>query len=256
MDDPTPAPAAATTRRWRHLALLLVVAGSLLWMLGLAPIAQDVGYHAFADTRTVLGVRNGLDVLSNLPFLVAGALGLAHCLRHDPGPARSAWLVLFGGVALVSAGSVVYHLDPGNGTLVLDRLPMTVGFMGLFVALLGEHLGAKLVPVLLAPAVALGLGTVLYWHWTDDLRPYLWVQLVPLLTIPAVMVLFAGRYTHRWLLLVALACYVLAKLTEAFDAAIFARTTGLVSGHTLKHLLAAAACYTLVEMLRRRRLRV
>jgi hypothetical protein len=125
--------------------------------------------------------------------------------------------------------------------------------MGLFVALLGEYLRNRIAALLLLPAMALGLASVVYWHFSDDLRPYYWVQLVPLLTIPAVMVLFRSRYSHQWLLLVALGWYVLAKFTESHDVAIFRGTQELISGHSLKHLLAAAGCYSILVMLRRRK---
>jgi hypothetical protein len=81
----------------------------------------------------------------------------------------------------------------------------------------------------------------------------LWVQLAPLLVIPAVMILFRGGYTHRWLLPLALGWYVLAKAAEAGDAVIFHATGGLVSGHPVKHLLAAAGCYTVLVMLQKRK---
>ncbi len=154
---------------------------------------------------------------------------------------------------MVSVGSAYYHWNPTNASLVWDRLPMTIGFMGLFVTLLGEYVGNRLATLLLVPAVVLGLATVLYWHWTDDLRPYYWVQLLPLLTIPAVMRLFRGGYSHQWLLLVALGWYVLAKVTEWYDLAIFRHTQELVSGHSIKHLLAAAGCYSILLMLQQRK---
>ena len=246
-------PATSTTFNWRHFILVILVLGSLFWLLSLEPIPQNINYHSFADTRQFIGIPNFFDVLSNLPFLAVGILGLWFCLRRNLGVTRTAWIVLFVGVGLVSAGSAYYHWNPTNGTLVWDRLPMTVGFMGLFVALLGEYVNKGLASLLLFPAVVLGLATVLYWHWTDDLRPYYWVQLVPLLTVPAVMILFRSGYSHQWLLLVALVWYVLAKVTELYDLAIFDYTQGFVSGHSIKHLLAAAGCYSIFVMLKRRK---
>ena len=64
--------------------------------------------------------------------------------------------------------------------------------------------------------------------------------------------LFQSRYTRDWLLLVALGCYALAKVAEVYDQAIFRATSEVVSGHTLKHLLAAAGCYTVLWMLQSR----
>ena len=239
--------------RRRHAVLVILIVGSLFGILSLDPIPQDIRYHSFADTRTFLGIPNCFDVVSNLPFLLIGVLGWRFCLRAQPGAVRSAWTVLFAGVGVVGIGSAYYHWHPTNESLVWDRLPMTVGFMGLFIALLGESVGKRLAAFSLIPAVGLGLATVLYWHWTDDLRPYIWVQLVPMLTIPAVMMLFRRAYSHQWLLLVALGWYLLAKLSELYDLAIFHNTQGFISGHSVKHLLAAAGCYTMLLMLQKRK---
>ncbi|MDP1718459.1 MAG: ceramidase domain-containing protein [Burkholderiales bacterium] len=254
MNTPTSELAASMDKPgWRHVVLAALVLGSLIGILSLAPIAQDADYHAFADRRTFAGIPNGCNILSNLPFLLVGVLGLRFCLRAEPGAVRSAWIALFAGVALVSIGSAWYHWQPANATLVWDRLPMTIAFMGLFVALLGEYVSKRLAAVLLLPAVALGIASVLYWYWTDDLSPYVWIQLVPLLAVPAVMILFRSGYSHQWLLLVALGWYVFAKVAELYDLPIFSGTQELVSGHSLKHLFAAASCYSILLMLQRRK---
>ena len=96
----------------------------------------------------------------------------------------------------------------------------------------------------LAPALLLGSSSVVYWHLSDDLRLYIWVQLAPLLAIPALIALFPARYSHRAWLLVGLVCYGAAKLAEFADAAVFELSAGLLGGHTLKHLLAGAAIAT------------
>ena len=253
MGRPEPAPRATqSTAIWRYGVLMAAIFGSLAWMLSLNPIPQDTEYHSFADTRIFAGIPNFFDVMSNLPFLIVGVFGVRFCHCSEPGAVNRAWLALFLGVAFVSAGSAYYHWNPTNQSLVWDRIPMTMAFMGLFVALLGEYLGHRLAAILLVPAVLLGIATVLYWALFDDLRLYYWVQLVPLLTIPAAMMLFQSRYTRDWLLLVALGWYALAKVAEVYDQAIFRATSEVVSGHTLKHLLVAAGCYTVLWMLQSR----
>jgi hypothetical protein len=162
-------------------------------------------------------------------------------------------VIFFAGVAFISAGSAWYHLNPNNDTLVWDRLPMSIGFMGLLVALLAEYVNERLGGFLLLPAILAGFSSVIYWHWYDDLRFYVWIQFMPLLVVPILMVLFRPRYTHQWLLPVALAFYMFSKLAEAYDPEIFAYTQGYVGGHTLKHLLAALACYVVLLMLKTRK---
>jgi hypothetical protein len=238
---------------WRHALLLMIVIGSLAFMLSRQPFGQNPNYHAFADRRIFFGVQNFFDVMSNIPFLLVGMAGISFCLGNRLMTLRSAWLTFFAGVAIVSAGSAYYHWNPTNETLVWDRLPMTIGFMGLFVVLLAEYVSERLGRFLLVPAILAGLSSVLYWHWFDDLRCYYWIQLIPLLTVPAVMVLFRPKYSHQWLLLLALACYLLAKISETYDREVFAFSRSLFSGHSLKHLLAASGCFSVLVMLRTRR---
>ncbi len=92
---------------------------------------------------------------------------------------------------------------------------------------------------------------MLYWHVTDDLRPYAMAQFFPLLAMPLLMALFPARFTRGPDLLLAIGCYVAAKVLEELDLAIFGLGQ-LTSGHTLKHLAAAMGAWLLVRMLRRR----
>jgi len=231
------------------LALLALLAA--IGVAALPALTQDQAYHRFADTRPLGGLPNAWNVLSNAPFLAAGLLGLLTCWRRRELPGRAAWIVAFAGIALVSVGSAWYHRTPSAGALVWDRLPMTIGFMGLLVAVLEPLLGARASRLLLAPAVAIGLGSVAVWHWTGDLRPYVWVQFTPLLLIGATLVIGPLAPPHRRALMAALGLYAIAKVFEMADAPLMAATAGTVSGHTLKHLAAGAACGALVALIRR-----
>ena len=234
--------------------------------LFLPPIPQDPAYHNFADRRRLLGLPNALNVLSNAPFVLVGALGWALVRRREAlgpdGPLtapweRSAFLILFAGIGLTGLGSAYYHLAPDNVTLFGDRLPISLVFMSLLAITIGERIslraGRRLQPVLLA----LGAGSVLYWIWGElagagDLRVYGLVQFFPLVAIPLMLLLFPPRYTRAKDLLGALGWYALAKIFEALDARIFA-AGGFVSGHTLKHLASAVAMYWIFRMVKRRR---
>lgn len=243
--------AAPSTFGWRLAVLVVLLFGSLVGLMLHAPIPQDLHYHEFADRRGFLGIPNFLDVASNVPFLFVGLAGLRFLRQHPEKRSRS-WVIFFVGVALVCFGSGYYHWAPSNQTLVWDRLPMTIAFMGLFVALIAESMDARWERRLLGPALLLGAASVIYWQFTDDLRLYAWVQFGPLLVIPVLLALYPGRYTHRWLIFVALGGYLLAKVLEMFDAPIFALTHQLIAGHAPKHLAAAAACSVLLEMVKRR----
>jgi hypothetical protein len=233
---------------WTWDALLGAVAALVALAAALLPaVPQDPAYHLFADRRTLLGIPNALNVLSNAGFAIAGPAGLAAALRRGAFPdrrARAAWLVLFAAVTATAVGSTMYHLAPHDDGLVCDRLPMAVGFMALVSALVGERFGAAAGRRLLARLALAGVATVAWWYLGElrghgNLLPYLVVQVGALAAIP---VLLAGRRAlaaPRAPWFAALALYVLAKVLEVYDAPVLAALG--VSGHTLKHLAAAAA---------------
>ncbi len=236
---------------WAPVALVAVMAAPLVALFAFSgPITQDQAYHGFADARPWLGVPNFLDVASNLPFLLVGLLGLR--AARSTTTARRAWPVLFVGLVLVSLGSSYYHWAPDDARLVWDRLPMTVGFMGLFIALLAEYVDPRIETPGLLVAVPLGIASIVYWRMAGDLRPYIWVQAAPMLAIPVLMGLYRPRYSRSWLLLAALGFYALAKGVELGDEAIFQATGGLVAGHAIKHVLAAVGAWVLVRLLQTR----
>lgn len=233
---------------WLSVLLLLSVMALAL----VPPIHQSQDYHAFADRRGLLGVPNFLNILSNLPFLLVGAAGVRLCLRNRGSTAPLSWLCFFGAFALVGVGSGYYHWAPADSTLVLDRLPMTLAFMSVFTAALNDTLLPGTERRLLPPLLALGLLSILYWRYNGDLRPYAWVQFAPLLLIAFLARFHGFRSIRRGGIYAAFAAYVLAKIFEALDLQIYEITQRMLSGHTLKHLSAAAAGYILYRMLQRR----
>jgi len=240
------------------LKVLVLVVVALVAMIAVFlqdPISQPTNYHHFADDRSMIGIPRALNVLSNIPFLIIGIWGMWWLRDQSKTPERHAYLILFAGVALTCFGSGYYHADPSNDRLVWDRFPMTLGFMGLFTAIVTERVTSKAEGLLL-PLLLIGLGSVLYWDWTEsrgvgDLRPYVLVQFLPLLLIPLTLLLFPPKYTRGSDIGVAIGWYLAAKVLEAADVPIYA-ATGFVSGHSLKHLAAAVAALVLLKMLQRR----
>jgi len=226
----------------------------------LSPIHQDPAYHRFADDRIWLGVPHAGDTLSNAAFLLVGAAGLVFLWRERaagrrfaaPGELRAYWL-LFGAVAATAFGSAYYHLAPDDARLVWDRLPMAIGFTSLVGAVVGERVNARLGSRLVVPLVALGIASVLYWATSGDLRPYLLTQYGSLVAVLVVATICRSRYTQGSVLFVAVGLYVLGKLAEAYDRQVFGLSGHVLSGHTLKHLLAAAALAAILGSLALRR---
>jgi hypothetical protein len=256
-NGPPPSVASAPTSGtpgWREATIVVLVAIPLaVLMLAVAPIPQDASYHALADTRAFLGIPNFANVVSNVAFLLVGVFGLRLCSRNRTGGAALSWNMFFLGAVAISVGSAYYHWAPGDSTLAWDRLPMTIVFMALFAALVSEHLRLEMEPVLLPVGLLVGIASVAWWRYTDDLRLYAWVQFAPLAIIVFLLIAYRGRYTHREYLAYGLVAYALAKAAEAGDGTIYELTAHAISGHTLKHLLAAVSLLMVYLMLSRRR---
>jgi hypothetical protein len=250
-----------SSQRWgsRNTAIAVLVAIIIAAVfLFVDPVPQDPNYHRFVDTRTLMGVPNFWDVASNLPFFIVGAWGMVSISRRtiEPPELRPAYLVFYFGIFMTAFGSGYYHYTPGNESLVLDRLPMTVGFAGLLAVVLGEVISVRLARRVLAPLLVIGVASVMYWAWTEsrgagDLRPYAIVQFLPMLLIPILLV--AHRTGSRmipafWYMILF---YMLAKVAEFFDAPIF-DIGKILSGHSLKHLFAAVAPAILLLALNKR----
>lgn len=248
------------------MRLLLVITAAVAVVALLLPrIPQPQSYHMFADQRSFLGIPNFGNVASNLPFAVVGLWGLVFLLRSnsEQNPQyfrdrRERWpyLIVFAGLLLTAFGSSYYHLHPSNARLVWDRLPMAMVFMSLLAAIIAERIslraGLWLLPILLL----IGLGSVLQWYLSElrgagDLRFYAAVQAYSLLFL-LIALLLPPRYTRGSELAIVAGFYVLAKALEILDKPIFA-LGHIVSGHTLKHLAAAAAGYWILRMLLQRR---
>lgn len=233
--------------------MLVLAAAATAAVLLLPAIPQAPEYHQFADQRTLLGIPNALNVLSNVPFLLAALVGLAACGRREFAERRE-YTIFFAAAGLVCFGSGYYHLAPDDERLVWDRLPMTAGFMSLLAAVIGERVDRAWGRRLLAPLLTAGVGSVVYWIWTEhqgrgDLRPYGLVQFLSLALIVYTLVAFRGRYGDARMFWAGLGWYALAKLCEHFDAAILAATGELVSGHSLKHVVAAVGFFWLAAMI-------
>lgn len=238
------------TFRWKLYVLLLITAAGVVGVMQVPPIAQDLDYHQFADRGMWLGVPNFWNVVSNVPFVVVGLFGLLRLpLSRNVQPSGNdglvpGYILLCVFLILLAFGSVWYHYDPTNSTLLWDRLPISGAFMALFVCLLIDAVSARATRLLI-PLVLTGLGSVVYWYLTElqgqgDLRPYVLVQFLPIILFPIVLMLFDTTRLRARFLWMTLIGYLVSKLAEHFDTEIF-MTLGILSGHALKHMLAALA---------------
>lgn len=219
-----------------YFILIVSAVLSISTLFFISPIEQNTAYHHFCDSKTIFNIPNFWNVVSNLPFLMIGLVGMYKSFKFPK--LKIQYLFFFLGIGLVSLGSGYYHWNPNNDTLVWDRLPMTIAFMSLFSIIVSEFIDEKKGRKALIPVLLIGFFSVVYWQVFNDLRIYALVQFYPLVAIPIILLLFKPKYNLTigyWILFVA---YLIAKIFEHFDHEINTLLNG-VSGHPLKHFVSA-----------------
>jgi len=235
----------------RQFLLIGIILALMIATFLIEPIPQDQDYHQFADQNTLFLIPNFWNVISNLPFILVGLLGLkalnGRVLSGILPELRFAYITFFIGLIMTGIGSSYYHWNPHNASLVWDRLPMTLSFMAFFTVILGENISILLAKRLFYLLLVTGVLSVVYWIITEtngagDLRPYVLVQFLPVVLIPLILWLYSSPFTGQAYIVWVLVFYVIAKLLEHFDHQIYEMLV-IMSGHPIKHVAAALGTY-------------
>jgi hypothetical protein len=230
------------------LALLLLAA-----VLG--PVIRDAGFAGapFADGHAWGALPNAMDVLSNLPFAVAGLWGLWRVRRarqHAPDAALDGARMFFAGLILTALGSTWYHLQPDGLRLVADRVGMAVAFAGMIGLAISERVSPRAGPLAAWFMLAAGWLAAAIGHATGNVLPWALVQFGGMALIVGLAFVKPVQRAIGLQLGAVIFLYALAKLFEVADHGIFDATHHLISGHSLKHLTAALAAWPVLHALK------
>jgi hypothetical protein len=246
-------PDVLVRRRESALAgvLLLLLAAALLG----PSVAQPAHYHDFADQRSWGWLPHAMDVISNLPFALWGMAGIWALLRAFRARAVSAAAaamagLFFVGLWVTAAVSAAYHLQPGDAGLLWDRGGMVLAFAGLLGLAAMRAVSTRAGMALATAVLVLGPLSVYAWSLSGNVLPWAVLQgggMALILGFACLRPAQAWELPVRWALVIAI--YTLAKLLELGDHAVYEWTGQLVSGHSLKHMVAACAAWPVVAAL-------
>jgi len=157
-------------------------------------------------------------------------------------------------VVAIGLGSGLYHLAPSDATLVFDWIPIVVALMWLVSLIVADRVDRRLAVAAAVVLPLLAVASVLAWYTSGgtaggDMRWYGLVQLEGVLLVPLLLLAYPRGVLRSRELWAALACFGAMRGLATFDAAIL-DATGVVSGHSLKHVVAAVAAYLAMRSLR------
>lgn len=234
------------------LAAILVAA----WILFVPPIPAatqtDDEEDDYADTRALdcaCGIPNSNDVLSNVALTVAGAQGLwllrptflgGHVSMSDA--EHFSWNVANCWILLSGPASAWYHLKPVHRRLAADRGPIACGANSFVVALVAAREQPQLWVCAACMFVCNAFGAYAVYRFLvyRECRLYYFSQ-YGVLALGIGAILLFPLQPCTWGAPAGIATYILAKILEDLDFEVFSWTGSRVSGHTIKHVVAAAA---------------
>lgn len=173
--------------------------------------ANQREYCNFADKRCMHYIPNFGDVISNFAFVLGGYYQFI--INNNP----NLGIICF----LVGIGSTYFHWSPSLITLYWDRLPMILGM---------TYIMNQYTEIGFQELFLHGLLALEYRELTNDLSLYVAYQLN--------MILFLTWITgFSWMVIF----YILAKIFEDKDYEVYKASNQIISGHTVKHILAGIA---------------
>jgi hypothetical protein len=244
------------TERWLFATILALLA---LAILG-PDVLQPANHHDFADQRYLAVLPYAADVLSNVPFAIWGCIGLIALKRLtlsqrieklQLAPQQIGLLALFfGGFILTAGASSWYHLQPNDASLLIDRLGMTVAFAGLLGLAAADRASLRAGMLLCWSILILGAISLWVWSMSGNVLPWMVLQFggMALILWLASLKPLPTALAVRWGAVILI--YAAAKGLELADHAIYDGTSHLVSGHSLKHIVASFAAWPVIAALK------
>jgi hypothetical protein len=238
----------------KYEGVLVAAVLALLVVAIVAPsVSQSAQHHHFADQRAWGWIPFAADVLSNLPFLIWGIFGVTLLAQPARGvghrtvaASRGLTFLFFVGLVITAFMSAFYHWRPDNAGLVFDRLGMVVAFAGLMGLAAAGRVSARAGELLALAILLLGPLSIWVWSASGNVLPWAVLQFGGMLMVLCLAVLkpLHGAPDIRWGWVIVI--YALAKCLEIADEVVFSATSQLVSGHSLKHVVASFAAWPVV----------
>ena len=241
----------------RGLEMGLLVACLALLALGAwgPSITQPSHYHAFADQRALFGVPNMMDVLSNVAFAGSGLVGAWRIRRLPRGaisPVQHSLADLFfAGLLMTAVCSAWYHVEPQDLGLTVDRCGMAIAFAGLLGLAAATRVSDRAGQWLTLAVLVCGAWSIWTWSTSANVLPWAVLQYggIALMLCLGLLAPCDGALPVSWTTVILV--YALAKVLEQTDAQVYHLTGELVSGHTLKHIIASFAALPVLWALSR-----
>ena len=192
-------------------------------------ISFPQSYHKFIDNRTISGIPNFMNIVSNLAI----ALPAFYLMKKQK---KISFLSI--NILLLAITSAIYHMNPNDNTIFLDMLFVMSINTVVFSYFVNKQVGNFI--------FILGILSVFYWKKYDDLRFYEFLKIA--IPVYAIFMLYKNPKVNHYIFPVIILT-ILIRVSEYNDKEIYKLTGGIISGHSLKHIFAALDIYLIIIIL-------
>ncbi len=149
--------------------------------------------------------------------------------------------MFFTGLVATAAASSWYHWQTNDAGLAIDRLGMAIAFSGLLGLAAADRISGRAGVALGLVLLILGPLSVAVWSTSGNVLAWAALQFggMGLVLWLACVKPVPGALAVRWGWVIMI--YVVAKLFEQADEAVYALSSHVISGHSIKHLVASCA---------------
>lgn len=232
------------------LAIIILIISLLLLM---PAIYQPASYINFADQRSfnwrIYTIPNFLDTLTNIPYTIFGLIGLCYFYTHKNlnfvKAEKILILISLLGFVLTGFASSYFHLQLTPFSLFIDRLGMSIIFIGLIGLIINYNFSINYTLITLPIISIFIILSNYYWLITNNIAPW---SLAQTLGIIIILGHCFKKNNHRifinfiWII----GLYLISKLFEFGDEFFYKLTFETISGHSLKHLISAFAALPII----------
>ena len=244
------ADSAALSRKAIATLMLAMALAGMVCLMAWGPVVLVSHMHQFADQRNWLGAPNGVNVWSHLPLIPVGLWGIWRVSQLPSGETlRWIWAGFFICQLAATLGGMIYHWVPTDATFMWDQVPKSAASTLFALAFLAERVDRRFgaMPAIAVGLAASGLGG-LWWLYTlglgqvGDLRPLMWLELLPVVLVATGAWTLHGHLLSRHDWMRSQISFALAQILDWGDRAVYLASGQMVSGHALRHVALAACC--------------
>jgi hypothetical protein len=212
--------------------------------------------HSYTDQRSLCGLNNAFNVLSNLVLIAAGCYWLNWIFRTKNISLKCRkglyetrlYATFFAAVILAGIQSAWYHLFQSQLGLLGTYLLSNIVMLSLLSAIIAERVNLRIGLHSCIPFIFISMLISFYWYiyQTDNQLSHLWYFLTYLIPSLSIMTIIVARPKYGGIKHITFAfCNTFIALgVSCLDEAIYTLTRHMISGQSLHNIyLGIAAIY-------------